>query len=288
MKNLQLTSYEQEQIKCIKTWKEEKPGVVSYVAGIITTPIVWLIQKIIPTAAIRGVLDFANWSAEWLADKGDIIQEAKINDIKELQRKDLQLCDKLADNVHNWAIKIAVTEGAITGATGIGGLAANIPIIITLALRTIHKIGLCYGYECTNEQDKQFILGILAVSGANSMTEKITALICLRSIEVTIAKQTWKAIAEKAAEQQIGKEGAIISIKNLAKQLGINITKRKALQAIPVIGGFVGASVDGWYIKDVGWAARRAFQERWLIDNHKITKLPTTREKRGQVLNYEF
>jgi hypothetical protein len=55
--------------------------------------------------------------------------------------------------------------------------------------------------------------------------------------------------------------------------LGINITKRKALQAIPVIGAGVGASLNGWYIKEVGWAARRAFQERWFIDNRKLLEI---------------
>ena len=81
---------------------------------------------------------------------------------------------------------------------------------------------------------------------------------------------TWKKIAERAAQQQLSKEGAIIAVRNLAKQLGINITKRRALATIPVIGAIVGASANGWFIKDVGWAARRAFQERWLLDNRKI------------------
>ena len=62
-------------------------------------------------------------------------------------------------------------------------------------------------------------------------------------------------------------------IKNLAKQLGVNLTKRKALHAIPAIGALVGASVNGWYIKEVGWTARRAFQERWLLENHKIMEI---------------
>ncbi len=77
-------------------------------------------------------------------------------------------------------------------------------------------------------------------------------------------------MAEKASGLQLSKEGGIIAIKNLAKQLGINITKRKAMQAVPLIGAAVGASVNGWYVKDVGWAARRAFQERWLVDNKKV------------------
>jgi hypothetical protein len=77
-------------------------------------------------------------------------------------------------------------------------------------------------------------------------------------------------MAERAAQKSISKEGAVIALKKLLKQLGINLTKRKALAAIPIIGAIVGGSVNGWYIKEVGWAARRCFQERWLIDNHKV------------------
>jgi hypothetical protein len=110
----------------------------------------------------------------------------------------------------------------------------------------------------------------MSASGANSIAEKISALTALRSIEVTLAKVTWKKMAEKAAESQVNKEAALLTIKNLAKQLGVNITKRKALASIPFIGAAVGGSVNGWYIKEVGWAARRVFQERWLIENRNI------------------
>jgi len=267
--------YEQEQIKAIKAWKAEEPSTISKIFGVVTVPVTWLMEKLIPQAAIRGVIDGANAVAGWLAYTDDILRDANIRDanileIYELKRANLELCDSLANQVHNWAIGIATVEGGVTGATGIFGLTADIPAIITWAFRTIHKIGLCYGFQPTSEMDNQFILSILSASGANSVAEKSAALTMLKSVEITIAKQTWKAMAEKAAQQQLSKEGAIISVKNLAKQLGINLTKRKALQAIPAVGALIGSSVNGWYIKDVGWAARRAFQKRWLIDNQKI------------------
>lgn len=265
-----LTPYEVKQLASIKEWKEEEPGIVSKALGIALEPVNWVVQKVIPHKAIQGAIDGANQLGSWLTDSKDILRDGKVCTISELRHKDLQLSDKLADEVHNWAIGIAAAEGAGTGAFGIFGMAVDIPAIITLAMRTIHKIGLCYGYECNNQADKNFVLGILAASGANSMQEKITALTTLRTIEVTIAKQTWKAIGEKAATERLSKEAAITGIRNLAKQLGINLTKRKALAAIPVIGAAVGGTVNGWYIKEVGWAARRAFQERWLIDNNKI------------------
>lgn len=223
--------------------------------------------------AIRGVLDCANCAAEWLADSKDIKRDGEVENINDLRYKDLKLSDKLADEVHNWAIGLAVTEGAAAGAIGILSTPVDIPAIITIALRTIHKIGLCYGYECTTKDDKDFVLAIMAASGANSMEEKVAALAVIKALEEVLAKQTWKAMAEKAIQQQLSKEAAIISLRNLAKQLGINITKRRALASIPVIGALVGGSVNGWYIKEVGWAAKHAFQERWLIENDKLIDL---------------
>ncbi len=272
-----LTKYEKGQIDEIKKWKEKEPSVVSRAIGVALEPIAWLTRKIIPKAAILAALDLANVAGKWLANLKNVKRKAGVENISELRRKELQLCDRLANRAHNWAIGIATAEGAGTGFFGIFGAPVDIPAIITMALRAIHKIGLCYGFEVKSDEDNNFdnnfILGILAASGANSVAEKVAALTTLRSIEVMIAKQTWKKMAEEAAKKQISKETAIVAVRALAKQLGINITKRRALAAIPVIGVAIGGSVNGWYIKDVGWAARRAFQERWLIDNEKVTEI---------------
>jgi hypothetical protein len=265
-----LTKYEKDQVDTIEKWKKEEPGVVSQAFGFAIEPLAWLVNKVVPEKAVRGALDFSNAMAQWLTDTRDVVRDAEVSSLGELRNKDLALSDKLADEVHNWAIGVAVVEGAGTGLFGLPGAAADVPAIITLALRTIHKIGVCYGYECSSKLDKKFVLGVMSASGANSIREKVAALTALRSVEVTLARVTWKKMAERAAESQLSKEAALLSIKNLAKQLGVNITKRKALASIPFIGAAVGGSVNGWYIKEVGWAARSAFQERWLIENGKI------------------
>jgi uncharacterized protein (DUF697 family) len=262
--------YEKNQINTIKAWKMKTPDVISQAVGLLSYPATRAIQQAIPETAILLIFHAVNYLANEIADIGDIAKAAGVSQIRDLKNKDLKLSDELSNSIHNWAIGIAVAQGGAAGAAGLVGLAADIPAIIMLALRTIHKIGLCYGYECRSEMDKNFALGILSVSGANSMSEKIEALETLRFIELTIAKQEWKTITGKAAGRQLSKEGGIIVIRNLVKQLGINITKRKAMQAVPVIGAVVGASVNGWYLKDVGWTARRSFQERWLVDNKKV------------------
>lgn len=270
------TPYEINEFHDIIKWQNEKPSVVREVIDTALKPATWAIKKIIPAKAIQGALTASDYLASALTDSKDIKRDGNVDEIKELRHKDLELSDRLANNVHNWANSIAALEGVATGATGLPGMIVDIPTLITMGLRVIHKIGLCYGYECKTEQDKQFIYGIISAAGANTVEEKTISVATLQRMNVIIAKTTWKKITEKAAQNPASIEAVIIAIKQLTKQLSINLTKRKALQAIPVVGGLVGASMNLSYINDIAWAARRSYQERWLMDNGKI-KLTKTK-----------
>lgn len=269
-KDIVMTEYENEQLNEIKLWKEEKPTVVSQAIGMVVKPLAWAVNKIIPQKAIQGALIGADILAQAITDENDIKRDGKVSNISELRMKDLQLSDKLANEVHNWAIATLGTEGGVAGAFGIAGMAVDVPMVITFALRTIHKIGLCYGYKVVTQEDKQFVFSVMSIAGANTMHEKNIAIAYLKRLNVILIKQTWKKMAEKAAGGKCCEEAMLITIRSLAKQLGINITKRKALQAIPVIGAGVGAAMNIAFINDISWAARRCFQERWLIDNEKL------------------
>jgi hypothetical protein len=150
----------------------------------------------------------------------------------------------------------------------LAGLAADIPAVVVLSLMTIRHVGLCYGFDTVTEEDQRFALGVLSAASSNSMAQKRSSLLFLRSMEVILAKETWKSISRKAAEEGLKQYVILAGVKQLAKQLGVNLTKRKALQVVPVIGAGIGAAVNASYIRDVGYAARRMYQERWLIDTH--------------------
>lgn len=265
-----ISQYEENQFNEIIKWEQKVPSVVSMVLNTALKPVTMLVQTIVPSKAIKGALVASNWLAESITDSKDIIRDGGVGSIKELQHKDLELSDKLANEVHNWANGIATVEGGAIGLAGLPGMIADIPALITLSLRTIHKIGLCYGYECKSEADKRFVYGILSAAGANTVEEKSISVATLQAINVTISKMTWKRMSEKAMSNKYGLEAAILTIKALAKQLGINLTKRKAAQAIPFVGAGVGAAMNLAFVNDVAWAARREFQKRWLYNNKKI------------------
>lgn len=260
------SQYEEKQFAEIVEWENQEPSVGQSMMAVVTAPISWLVEKTIPQAAIEGVLDASNAVAKWATDTDDVLRDGGVHYISELRDRQLEKCDDLANNMHNWAIGIAATDGAIAGAAGLPGMIVEMPIIITFATRTVLKIGLCYGFEAKTEQDMQFVHQILAAASSNTMSEKAAATIALRTTQTILLRETWKVIAQGAIKGST-QRAAIMATRELAKQLGINLTKRAALKAIPIIGGVIGAAVNIGYLTDVGWAARRAFQRLWLMKN---------------------
>jgi hypothetical protein len=269
-----LSEYERTQVAAIRAWHAEAPSLGGQALVRLLSPAIFLVDKMIPPAAFERAIESARWTAQRLTDQRDVLRRAGVSSLAELRNVGtLEACDALSRSVERWALGLAGGEGALSGAAGAWGVALDIPAAITLAYRTIYQMGVCYGYE-PSELDEGMVHGILAASGANTMQEKVAALAFLSAIRTALQQQSWTMLANKAAEHAFSREGAIIAVRGLARQLGINLTKRKALQAIPVIGAVVGASVNAWYMRDVTTAARRSFQARWLAEHGKTFDEP--------------
>lgn len=268
-----LNDYEKKQIEKIKEWKRTEPSVISKALETVAKPLSWAAGKVIPEAAIKKSLEFSNEIAAFLVDKTEITNAAAIKRINELREATLECCDQLSARVKKEAVASAVIEGGGTGILGLLGIAIDIPVLVTIALRTIYRVGLCYGYEMDKEEDHEFVIGILSSTSANTALEKLTALTYMKRFQRTVSILSAKIIAEKLAEKNVGREAGRVTVQSLSKQLGVNLTKRKMLTSVPVIGAVVGGTVNGWYMSDVAVAAIRIFQERWFIDNEKADEI---------------
>jgi len=69
------------------------------------------------------------------------------------------------------------------------------------------------------------------------------------------------------ARNELSRLAALAALRQFAKSLGIQITKRKALHAIPVVGASVGASFNATFINDVGRAAYMSYRRRWVREH---------------------
>lgn len=252
-------AYIRATTRSIAAWRAEKPGVMSYMLGLAAAPLSWAVRLLIPKSAIQGVLTGIDWCTRQSLSKQSATDP-----------ENLAECDRHANTTIDLHIAGGVVEGGLAGFFGILTLPADIPALIALALRVVRQVGMEYGYTDDNEHETQFVFSVMSAGGANSQAEKVEALAMAASLMNVLRKQTWKAMAAKAATQTLTVEGAVIAAKSLASQLGINLTKRKALAAIPLIGAAVGASANGWFLREVGVSAQKLYQERWLRDRNLL------------------
>ena len=126
----------------------------------------------------------------------------------------------------------------------------DIPLMFILAIRTILKVGHCYGFALDQPQDRHFVLGILLAASSGSLLIKRQRLLDLKQIEELLLEET---------QEEILAEEAI----SLLFQLEI-------FEEVPGVGMISGAVLNLWFIRRVNRTARHVFQERWLAANGKV------------------
>lgn len=260
-----LSDYERQQADEVIEWKGQPPDLLNAAYNTVTRPVAWLATKAIPENVIKKAVDFGNYTGKLTAMTGDIKKNAGVDDVNELKSKNLELSDKLAKSVQKWAVGYAVASGAGTGLIGFTGFVIDIPALITLAMRTIYKIGACYGYIADTKEDWEFILCILIVSSVDTLREKEVILKILQKDNISNDSKAWNNVTKTFAKQFLGTEIVSLGLKGIIRQLSNKLAQKKFLSTLPIIGTTVGGGFNGWFINDVSLTAKRMYQEKWLI-----------------------
>lgn len=264
-----LSEYETRQLQQIREWQDEQPGWGTRLLARPGSKVAGAVQALVPEDALRAALDGVNRVAEKFSDEGPILKRAGIESLTELRSGKLEVCDKLMRTEQRRAMAMAGVGGAAFGIAGAAGMVADVPALIALALRTIHRVGLCYGEDLRQPAHRRLAIGVFALASANSLEEKQTAVVALRDFHPrSLDAAAWRDGVERAAERELAKEAAVFSLQNLASKLGINLGRRKAAGVVPVLGALIGGSVNAWYLYDIAQVSRYVFQERWLGERH--------------------
>ena len=107
---------------------------------------------------------------------------------------------------------------------------------------------------------------------SGSLELRSIELLRIQEARIAELEQRLQAVAVSGVgtgyQESLGKETVLLLIQRLARQVGINLTKRKVLEMVPGLGALVGAAMNGNYLQDVGWTARWKFQSRWLREKY--------------------
>lgn len=261
------SDYEIDQLKRISAWRDAPPDELTRFFDRALTPAAHVAQKAIPAAWLRNAVNSVQRGSARFAQREALLRQARAGSLDELRDGELARCDTLAGQVGRRGAVLAGGSGALFGVAGAAGLVADMPSLLVQAFRVIHRTGLCYGEDCTEEALNRLPVAIFALASANSLAEKQAALQVLEH-DAEADSAAIREGLERAAERELAKEAAVYSISNLSKAITRRLGLAKAGGTLPLLGALVGGAVNAWYLNEVATAARVAFQLRWLRRRH--------------------
>lgn len=178
--------------------------------------------------------------------------EFEINDYaidKKLNNMSIKRLDKpsLYSNALNTSFSIL--EGGVLGALGIG--LPDIPIFISLILKTINEVALSYGFDYNTVEEKAYIL--LLIQGALTKED--------RQWEVN---QELDALSDRVDHLRCSDIDLEEHIKTTSKVLSDTLLTAKFIQGIPLIGA-VGGAVNFNVLQKIGRFSKLKYKKRYLL-----------------------
>ena len=250
-----LNEYEARQADEIAAWKSERPSLVMAAFRGLSRPLSRLAARVVPHETIRALVAKAEAMSEKFGGPEEIARMAGVHDIRELRDRTLEECDRLAVTISTPAQRQAMMEGAIAGLGGVVTETLNVPVLLTAALRSIYRIGYCYGYPLDTEIDRLFVLAILELSTADEPVRRQALFQQLKNLGTHVAN------GQAPAKP--------VSLDGVEEALFEDL----AFGAVPIVGDVTSILMDYDFIRRVDTTARRVFQERWLKDHGKIDEI---------------
>ncbi|MFA5940004.1 MAG: EcsC family protein [Sinimarinibacterium sp.] len=268
-----LNPYERQRRDAIGRWLEASPDWGTRLMSGPGQMAAAAAQQLVPVNILRASLRALDRAAGRLSGPRDVLRWSGADSLDAVGNLPLRESDLLARRVERRSMLLAGSSGAALGIGGAIGMVADIPALLTLALRTIHRSAYCYGEDWQAEHGGGLAVGVFALASANSLEEKQAAWTALRSGQALL-DAAWRDGVERVAERELAKDAAQFSLQTLARRIGAHIGTRKSLGVAPVIGAVVGGAVNAGYIHDIATVARYVLQDRWLRQRHPHARVP--------------
>jgi hypothetical protein len=165
----------------------------------------------------------------------------------------------------DWFHKAMVTAtGAAGGATGLAGAAVELPISTAIMLRSIADIARSHGEDLRSDEVRISCLQVFALGSPSPADDAAeTGYWFVRAALSEAVKDAMRyASAQGAASASA--PWFVVAIHKIAERFGFAVSQKLAAQAVPVLGGIMGAVVNFAFIDHFQDTARGHFTIRSL------------------------
>jgi hypothetical protein len=264
------SDYEEHAIREIHVWKNPEIGWFGQAMKMLNWPLDKAGDLILATPgvgdvikqSIQGLTGVCNDLAQWSVRPEVIYQEFRdighttIKKPADVLALDLGHVDRVVGWLDAKYKGIALLEGAGLGSLGLPGIPADLVSLMTYNLRAIGEYATYYGFDVSSQQERLFVMNVLGLASSPTDSSKTLAMAQLVRIARDVAKKrTWKQLEQHAFVQLI---------QQIAKAVGIRLTKAKLAQIIPWGGAAVGGGFNTYFTAKVCDAAYYLYRERFL------------------------
>lgn len=203
--------------------------------------------------------------SQWTVRPESILEEFRkaghpIDKHQDIHQLDLEHVDRIIGWLTMKYRGFAFAEGAATGAAGLPGIPVDVVALLTMSLRAIGEYATYCGFDISTQHERLFALNVLGLASSPTDAAKQVTMAQLVRIATDVAKKkTWKDL-----EQHL----FVKVVQQIAKQLGVRLTKAKLAQVIPVVGAGVGGGFNAYYVSRVCDAAYFLYRERLLAEKY--------------------
>lgn len=232
-------------------------------------------------AAISGVMSVCNDCAQWSVRQDAIYDEFRqaghpVETPADVTSLRLEEIDKIVGFLAAKYKGFAGVEGAAAGLIGLPGIIADIPALVTVNLRAIGEYATYYGFDVAVQQERLFAMNVLGLASSPKDAAKHVAMAELVKISRAVAmRKTWATLEEHAFVQLI---------QQIARAVGIRMTKAKLAQVVPAVGAAVGLGFNAYFTARVCDAAYYLYRERFLAEQYGPDVIEVTVEPPHDVM----
>jgi hypothetical protein len=262
--------YERRALKEIDELKNPEPSRLDAVLDVINKPIANAADSALDnrvgeaiSRGVEGLMDMINQRASSSVRNEVIYEEfrssghAGVHGARDIHELELRDVDTAVRSLAAKSESLAFAEGAGTGVLGFAGTAIDIPALVGIALRAINEYAVYYGFDPSGDDEKAFVLMILAVISAPTVEERQGAMAELTRLSVLISREDSRTESRRLLSMQ--------TVTKIANTLARRLVRAKAAQSIPIVGAGIAATFNAWFARTVTQTAYQLYRERFLV-----------------------
>ncbi|MBM7647651.1 hypothetical protein JOC78_000572 [Bacillus ectoiniformans] len=188
--------------------------------------------------------------------------DRRIESIYDVASVPLATMDAVSEDLKKNRGDLATVQGATTGVGGIFTLAADIPALLGLSLKTLQEIAISYGYNPDSREERIFIIKCLQFTSSDVVGKK------------AILKELSSYYQGRSDQQEIMSQlqGWREVVYTYRDQFGW----KKLLQMVPVAGMVFGAFTNRSMIHDIAETGRMLYRKRRILE--RLAEMDKTNE----------